>query len=509
MDGIITLSGIDKSTVLAKFPNAKIVSWASHIDTLITNDNDSWKLRQARKKNIPILQWSSLLTLNNDLWVDKYSPKKASDIIGNDSGCKELYDWLKLWDTGFPTKRSILITGPPGIGKTTSAHLITKHCKYSVIEMNASCIRNGSIIKELFMEAMNSRHVGNRRVLIMDEVDGMSSGDRGGIVTLADLLKTCTFPVICIANERGSTKLRPLNSVCEEIKFNRPQKGTIAKVLMETIVKAENLMLTKNTVEEICEKNGNDIRATINYLQVSGIGGMKDSCHRLDPWSATKLLFCREESFMNRADHVYIDTSMIPLMVSEAYIHATEKSRSSTIDKLQRCVDASNQLSLYDLLDTRIHRNQQWGLLPAATIAVSAAASATCGPAPFQLFPSYLGKMSKRGKHTNSYKELGSILHCSTSEIIDSVGLLRTRLYGAKNAATICSELQKLGLSRDIMFDTLGDTVFTGDETTINMESKLKAEITRLWKKLNIETVAEAPKKNDDIYESDDDDNIF
>jgi replication factor C subunit 1 len=43
--------------------------------------------------------------------------------------------------------RAILISGPPGIGKTTSAHLMAKMAGYSPIELNASDVRSKKLIE--------------------------------------------------------------------------------------------------------------------------------------------------------------------------------------------------------------------------------------------------------------------------------------------------------------------------------------------------------------------------
>ena len=44
----------------------------------------------------------------------------------------------------------------------------------------------------------------NKSLIIMDEVDGMSSGDRGGITAIINLIKTSKVPIICICNDRQS-----------------------------------------------------------------------------------------------------------------------------------------------------------------------------------------------------------------------------------------------------------------------------------------------------------------
>lgn len=498
LSGPVALCGnLDRSVVIAFLPSVRIVPWSPKIVCLITDgvmDETKWKIQQARSLNIPIHPFRPQIP-SGQLWVDKYAPLKAQDIIGNDSGCKTLYDWLVSWTNGTPVERAALITGPPGIGKTTAAHLLAKHLKYTVIETNASCVRNAAAIRDTFAEAMGSRHVGKQRVLVMDEVDGMSSGDRGGIAALAQLLKTCTFPVICIANERGTPRLRPLVAVCLEIKFARPQKTTIAKALMDGVVKGEKLSVKKADLEDLCERNGNDIRQILNFLQMR-CGSAKDELLRMDAWSATGRLFSLGGTIVSRTEYCWVDHSMIPLMVAEGYLGAAAKSKGTDQDKLDRCVAAADWLGSYDMLDRRIHRSQAWGLLPSAMTAVAAAASAAGGPAPFQIFPSLLGKMSKRNKHRRMYSELPG------NTIYDSIGLYRTRLYSLKNADVICAELQALGLDRDAMFETLPATVFTGDELLI--ETKLKSEVTRKWKKLvGSETKREMVVDEDGDYDSD------
>jgi hypothetical protein len=159
------------------------------------------------------------------------------------------------------------------------------------------------------------------------------------------------------------------------------------------------------------------------------------------------------------------------------------------------------------MIDQRVHRKNEWGLLPAAMTIVSYAAAATKGPAPFQLFPSVLGKMSKRAKHLRLYKELAGRVGSSAVDMCDAVNTYRTCLFSLKDAEAVCDTLVGYGLTRDIMMDTLTETVFTGDESSVVMDSKLKSAVTRAWKKRGIVEVEKVSEEDEDLvddYDSED-----
>ena len=66
-----------------------------------------------------------------------------------------------------------------------------------------------------------------KSVIIMDEVDGVGAGDRGGLAALIQVIKQSKTPIICICNDRMNRKLQSLVNHCLDLKFVKPSKETI------------------------------------------------------------------------------------------------------------------------------------------------------------------------------------------------------------------------------------------------------------------------------------------
>lgn len=90
--------------------------------------------------------------------------------------------------------RACMISGPPGIGKSTAAKVIAKELGFSVLELNASDNRSKKTVENLLKDTSTSTSITrykddneafkNKSVIIMDEVDGLSANDRGGLGAL-------------------------------------------------------------------------------------------------------------------------------------------------------------------------------------------------------------------------------------------------------------------------------------------------------------------------------------
>lgn len=500
----VSLSGIPDShtPLLLSYLTSqghRIVTWSPHISFLVCSTADSYKVREAERLSIPRVLYTTLpYTVEKPLWVETYKPTRLSEVLGHAEQIKQLTAWL----AAFPAveNRIALLTGPPGIGKTTVAHLVAAAAGYGVVERNASDERSGKAVRALLETATQSKYVGSKRVLIMDEVDGSGTGDRGGIAEIARLCKTSTFPILCIANERTIPKLRPLVAVSMDVRFSRPSKITIAKMLKLRCP-------TKSAVELelLVEQSGNDIRSCINTLQFQGGGGKgsgKDTLLRMDPFSAAGRLFSPHGTLNERSSLVFVDYGIVPLMVSEGYIAAAGKGHTYASDtvKLERCAAAAEWLGFADILDKRIHRTQSWDLMTHAVVATTAAASIVAGPAPFQIWPQWLGKNSKRTKHRKWIRDMEQR---SGMSALDTRELLRIRLFrSGRTAVDIVEDLESLRLTRDDMMDTLTDVCFEEDAAQLKtLDTKTKTAITREWNKRSVKKGTEKAQEEDNEEE--------
>lgn len=229
----------------------------------------------------------------NRLMTDLYAPKTINDIIGNQSAISQVLNWLKQWNPAEKASKStfkaVLLSGPPGIGKSTTASLVAKTLGLLPIELNASdCRSKKSLEEQVKVMTTNSscdrfynpKFVSNPHnrvdhVLIMDEVDGMSSGDRGGVAELIQLIKKTKIPIICICNDRSSPKIRSLANHCLDVRFRRLDARQLLPRFAQ-IAQAESISIKPNALEQLINSCHSDLRQILNVLSVVKLNNKQD-----------------------------------------------------------------------------------------------------------------------------------------------------------------------------------------------------------------------------------------
>ena len=146
-------------------------------------------------------------------------------------------------------KHGIYVYGSPGSGKTLFVTNILKDMDYDVIKYDAGDIRNTSIIEEITKHNISDRNIislFNKKIkkiaIIMDEIDGMNSGDKGGINTLIKLIRpkktkkqkneeNIINPIICIGNYRIDKKIKELMKVCNTVELLTPNNREVSNII--------------------------------------------------------------------------------------------------------------------------------------------------------------------------------------------------------------------------------------------------------------------------------------
>jgi DNA polymerase III delta prime subunit len=245
---------------------------------------DEKKYRSEYTDSVKRLNFSEVIETEapeeSSLWVDVYAPKVLSDYIDDNHNIENALMWLNNFRKKVKkTPPILLLTGKPGIGKTTLAHLLFKELNYDYKEFNASEARSGKEIKE-YLEPFNQGNIVGffegceevRKGLIMDEVDGIDSRSsiNDGLtvflnmteVTIPDRFK---YPIICIANDSGCSKIEKIRKYSFEIEVKQPSKASLIKFI-ERIAKGENLDIEKSVIKELVELSEPDFRQIANKL---------------------------------------------------------------------------------------------------------------------------------------------------------------------------------------------------------------------------------------------------
>ena len=162
---------------------------------------------------------------------------------------KEILKSFEVNKNNMLIKKGIYVYGTPGTGKTTFVSNILKEMGYDIINYDAGDIRNTSVIEDITKHNMSDKNIMslfNKKVkkiaIIMDEIDGMNNGDKGGINTLIKLIRPkktkkqkleeiTMNPIICIGNYRVDKKIKELMKVCNTVELKTATSPQINQII--------------------------------------------------------------------------------------------------------------------------------------------------------------------------------------------------------------------------------------------------------------------------------------
>ncbi|KAL0574691.1 Chromosome transmission fidelity protein 18 [Marasmius crinis-equi] len=259
---------------------------------------------------------SASSVIETTLWVDRYRPKKFTDLMGNERVARDTLAWVKQWDWCVfgksnkgkkrsregeadendqdeyrrPQEKILLLSGPPGLGKTTLAHVVARQAGYEVMEINASDARSGQIVDDRIRPALEAGH-GVRSskplLLVIDEIDGATgAGDNSGsfvhkLVQLTqdrprkktrsgrkdpNAKRPILRPIICICNDINASSLAKLRPHAFQVRYQRPADVHTVKRLREICV-SEGLKADSRALSTLVGIAQGDLRGCLNTLQ--------------------------------------------------------------------------------------------------------------------------------------------------------------------------------------------------------------------------------------------------
>ena len=259
----------------------------------------------------------------------------------------------------------------------------------------------------------------------MDEVDGMAGNeDKGGIKALIEIVKKTKIPIIFICNDIYNNKLKSLMNYCYDIRFNKPDKRLIINRLFE-ICKKEKINFDQKNIEFIVESFNNDIRQCLNYFdlfsrklenKIENVEKFKkDFSVCLSSFDICKKFLIKSEmnkmNFDEKIDLFFVDFDLIPSLIHENYLTCVSSNKNkNNLEQIKILSEASENISFGDLIENKIHSQNNWNLLPNKGIHSSIIpASLAANFIPFPKFPEYFSKLSKIKKIKREIKEIKNI----------------------------------------------------------------------------------------------------
>jgi len=183
--------------------------------------------------------------------------------LGRETIYNNIRDFLASFQqnkTDLTFKRGIYMYGAPGSGKTEFIVRLLKELNYDMVKYDAGDIRNKSIIESITQHNISDKNIMSifqrkvkKIVVVMDELDGMNNGDKGGITSLIKLIRPkktkkqkqeeiTMNPIICIGNYHVDKKIKELMKVCYVYELKTPTPAQMTQIIDMTLPTIDSTM---------------------------------------------------------------------------------------------------------------------------------------------------------------------------------------------------------------------------------------------------------------------------
>lgn len=371
------------------------------------------------------------------MWAEKYRPETLSDYRGASKQKKKLKEWAEDWEQG---DSPVLLHGQAGTGKTSLVEALANDLGYELVETNASDVRTKKKLKSELKEATRqASFFGSQKIILIDEVDGMSSTDRGGTKELNRIVDESRFPVVMTANDAYDSKIRSLREKSELIELGSVHTNSIAAHLKQ-ILEEESVEYEEDAVKRIARQAGGQMRSAINDLESVARGRNKLTSDNLgslgyrdsekDVFEALKMVFKTSTARTANEATNGLDED------ADTFMQWLRENVPREYQKSDDVARAYNWLSRADVFNGRIRQTHNWKLLKyvylLSTVGVALSKQEKYEGWTRYQYPSKIQKMGSsraaRNRMEEIGKKLGERLHVSVTESKQMIPFLSTLL---------------------------------------------------------------------------------
>ena len=318
-------------------------------------------------------------------WTEKYRPKTFSEVVNQEEAKQILASWIcakfrapkefcakwaKRKDKEVLEAKAVLLSGPPGVGKTTLVHALAREIGYELIELNASDVRTGDRIKQVVGRGLKESSLFGYqgKLVLFDEVDGLHvKEDQGGLESIVEIVETAKVPIIMTANNPYDPKFRPLRDLSLVVNLKRLAEEDVVEVLRR-ICTSEGAKCEEEALRSIANSCYGDLRAAINDLQMylSGrrtltIDDIKKAGERNPQLSMFEVL---DKVYKARWFDEARAVSFNPSFDWEQYFVWALETIPTVYKDVEVMAEAYDRLSKADMFLGRVKKMQEWELLP-------------------------------------------------------------------------------------------------------------------------------------------------
>jgi replication factor C small subunit len=202
----------------------------------------------------------------DDVWTEKYRPRKLEDVIGQEQIVKRLKSYVKSGNLPH-----LLFSGPPGVGKTACAISVAREMfgdtwQNNFTELNASDERGIDVVRNNIKNFARTSPLGEARfkIIFLDEADALTSDAQSALRrTMERYTATCRFIISC---NYSSKIIEPIQSRCAVYRFG-PLSPKDVETMVRRIEKGEGIQVNKDGMDAIIYVARGDMRKAVNALQ--------------------------------------------------------------------------------------------------------------------------------------------------------------------------------------------------------------------------------------------------